>query len=126
VNNEQACEAFAVALSYLDLAKLKVDSASSRGINQSDTQYLKMLACSGQASNAKSSCLWDVKCGVRGKGLGLRVKVTMSKPLDPANVLDDVIELHVYIPNEETPIIDNMFSNIAIGTQAVKLMEISS
>ena len=56
----------------------------------------------------------------------MRVKLTLSKPLDPADVKDDVIEKFINIPYEENPIINNLFSNIAIGIQAVKLMEISS
>lgn len=47
IDNEQVCEAFAVLLTYLSLAKQNVDRVWSRGINQSDTQFLKILACSG-------------------------------------------------------------------------------
>lgn len=86
-----------------------------------------MLVCSGQAINEPKTCLWDVKCGVRGKGQGLKVKLTMSKPLDPAVLEDDVIELHVFIPvEEENYVIENLFSNIDVGIQAIRLMEISS
>ena len=87
---------------------------------------MKLLACSGTAKDEKTQCVWDVKCGVKGKGLGTRVKISMSKPLDPSKVEDDVIESFVNVPHEENPIIDNLFSNIGIGIQAVKLMEVSS
>lgn len=60
--------------------------------------------------------MWDVKCGVRGKGQGLKVKITMSKPLDPALLEDDVIELHVFIPAEDAnKEVENLYSNIDVG-----------
>jgi len=33
IDNEQVCEAFAVLLNYLGIAKMNVDSVWSRGIN---------------------------------------------------------------------------------------------
>ena len=46
----------------------------------------------------------------------MKVKITMSKPLDPALLEDDVIELHVFIPTEDAnKEVENLYSNIDVG-----------